>query len=549
MILDRELDVWPARPQFRTRRRTDILASAQARNALAFVLFLAVILFLQFASGAYHAEFAGYPDEPAHYVTSLMVREYITHPNLSPIQFARDYYYHYPKVALGHWPPVLYAIQALWMILFSPSRASVLIELAVTTAFLAYSIYSEVRRLFGQRFGWSAGVLAGLLTLCLPLVQRYTDEEMAETLLTLLCFWSAIYFARYIDSGRWQDSAWFGIFFSLAILTKGNGWLLALIPPLSLLLMRRLRLFLRPSFWVSALIVVCLCLPWQLMTMQMAERGWAGGSRPSVSYTLDALWRFLVILVQIAGPVLSVFIAIGIVIAVVLPLFRKSLASRPAVLAALLLATWIFHSAVPAGVEDRKMIIAVPALIVFLFIGSVWIADRLPLHGPLALWRRTVLAALIAALFFTETFAIPHYRHYGYSEAAAFIASDPGLRNATILVSSPSFGEGLLISEVAMREPRPRDVIIRATKALAEVDWNVTRYKSRFSTPPQVLAYLDYRRTTAVVTDTFPPAGAFLHDTLLKEAIRQNPARFELIATFPNSSNAVGQVQLYRDLR
>src|SRR5438270_8748323 len=160
MILDTRLDAPSSGPRLSNRWRRVPVFSIQSRNAIAFVLFLTLVVLLQLASGTYHAELAGYPDEPAHYVTSLMVREYILHPNLSPIQFARDYYYHYPKVAFGHWPPFLYVVQALWMLLFSPSRTSVFAELALTTAFLAYAVYAEVRRFFG----WNAGVLAGLLT-------------------------------------------------------------------------------------------------------------------------------------------------------------------------------------------------------------------------------------------------------------------------------------------------------------------------------------------------------------------------------------------------
>jgi hypothetical protein len=543
MILDSRLDVPPARPRPLIRWRTGSVYSPRSRNAIAFVLFLLSVLVLQVASGAYHAEFAGYPDEPAHYVTSLMVREYILHPTLSPLIFARDYYHHYPKIGFGHWPPLLYVVQAFWMLLFSPSRTSIFAELALTTALLAYAVYSQVRR----SFGWNAGLLAGFLTLCLPLVQTYTDEEMAETLLTLLCFWGAIYFARYIDSERWQDNTLFGVFFSLAALTKGNGWLLALVPPIALLLTRKLRLVLRPSFWVSALIVAGVCLPWQLMTMQMAQVGWTGGSEPSASYTLDALRQFLIILLQIPGPALSLLIAVGITVSVLVPMFRKSVPSDPAVMAALIVATWLFHSLVPAGVEDRKMIIAVPALIVFLFIGSFWIADHVPGPGRFSAWRRIVIAALATLAFSVQTFAIPHRRHYGYTEAAEFITSNPDLRAATILVSSRAFGEGLLISEIAMREPQPHAVIIRATKALAEVDWNVTQYRSRFSTPAEVVKYLDRCHADLVVTDTFAPWGDFLHDKLLREAIQQNFGRLQPVAAFPRATSAVaGQVQLYK---
>src|ERR1700686_1788292 len=86
--------------------------------AVVLVFFGATVL-LQFLSGAYRAEFSGYPDESAHYVTSLMVRDFIVSLQYTePMQFANDYYLHYPKVALGHWPPFFYALGGIWMLLF-----------------------------------------------------------------------------------------------------------------------------------------------------------------------------------------------------------------------------------------------------------------------------------------------------------------------------------------------------------------------------------------------------------------------------------------------
>src|SRR5687768_1549891 len=74
-----------------------------------FLLFTGIALTLQRVCGAYHGEFNGYPDEPAHYVTGLLIRDYIAQglPQ-PPMAFAKNYYLHYPKVALGHWPPLFY---------------------------------------------------------------------------------------------------------------------------------------------------------------------------------------------------------------------------------------------------------------------------------------------------------------------------------------------------------------------------------------------------------------------------------------------------------
>ena len=86
---------------------------------------------LQWSAGAYRSEFGAHPDESAHYVTGLMVRQYVAgRAPQPPFAFARAYYEHYPKVAIGHWPPAFYLLQTGWTLLFSASRISVLLLMA-----------------------------------------------------------------------------------------------------------------------------------------------------------------------------------------------------------------------------------------------------------------------------------------------------------------------------------------------------------------------------------------------------------------------------------
>ncbi len=542
MIVNTELHS-AIRPNGLGRWFTGLFSPALRRNAAVFVILFALTIILQIASGAYRSEFSSYPDEPAHYVTSLMVREYLKAPDLlHPMAFAENYYAHYPKVAFGHWPPVFYIVQSVWMLLFSASRASVRLEIAFTTALLAFSLYSQIKHYFSL----TAARLGAVLLICLPLVQSCTDQEMSETLLTLFCFWSAVYLARYLVSARWKDSLWFGVFISLAVLTKGNGWLLCLLPPVALLLTRKLPLLLRPTFWISAAVVAVLCLPWQLMTMELASQGWEG-SAPTVQYTLSALGQFTIIIMQITGPALSVLIVIGIIAQILMPLLRReSVMPFPAVMVALIFATWLFHSLVPAGVEDRKMVIAAPALVFFLIAGGFWLADRLPL--PLK-WRRATVTIAAGVVFAAGTFAIPKDQPYGYTEAALFLTSRPEFQGSTILSSSNSVGEGLLVSEIAMREPRPRDTIIRATKALAQMNWNGSVYHSLVRTPRDVLATLDRDRVNLVVVDTWPLDNELPHNKLLLETIRLKPARFQLLKVCsPEAVANAGQIRIYRFL-
>jgi hypothetical protein len=543
MILDHELEL-PVADEPSTQRLTEDRNQTPLRRDLAiWFLLLCIVVCLQLLSGAYRSEFSGYPDEPAHYVTSLMLRDYVVHFHFeSPLHFAEEYYHHYPKVAFGHWPPFFYIVQAIWMGLFSAARPSLRLEIACTTALLAFGVFREGSKLFGR----TLAVVAALLTVCLPLVQTYSDEEMSETLLTLMCFWSVIYFARYISSEKARDSLRFAVFFSLAVLTKGNGWLLAAVPPIALLLTRRLGLLLRKSFWAPVALIAALCLPWQVMTMRMAERGWEGGSHPNLAYTVSASIEFMRLFPQILGPVLLTAMLIGIAACVVAPSLRQAVRPEWAALFALLLAVWAFHSIIPAGVEDRKLIIAVPAMILFALAGLVWAADRFPSTVPGYRWRYLAMCAFAGITFFVGTFQIPRVDHYGFKEAAHFLAGLASPTGPTVLVSSDSGGEGLLISEMAMLQPHPAATILRGTKSLASVDWNGAGYRCTYSNSAQILHFMRDENIRYVVVDSFPPQVRFTHDALLKKTIENRDA-FELVRSVPSHERSIpGEIKIYR---
>ncbi|MBV9038463.1 MAG: glycosyltransferase family 39 protein [Acidobacteriaceae bacterium] len=541
--LDNELEALPASGDIDDEQRGRNLAVPVFWSVIAGLTFLSLIVILQVASGAYTSEFGVYADEASHYVTSLMVWDYIAHFHFEPpIRFAQEYYHHYPKVAIGHWPPFFYVVQAFWIALFSPSRASVRLEVACTTALVAYVVFREAR----QWFGWKLGFFAGLLTLCLPIIQTYSDEEMAEALLTLMCFGSTVFFAQYVDSGRWRDGLLFGGFFSLAVLTKGSGWLLAIVPPVTLMLTRDWKVLRRLSFWVSLALVSILCVPWQLMTMRLVDQGWDGGSKPNLSYTLSALGEFLGLFPSILGPVLLTFMLVGIAVLIVRPFLRGRVPAHTSAMFALILGVWIFHSLVPAGVEDRKLVIAVPAMVLFTLGGIVWVANQIPRQNVLFRWRWLLVGGVATISFFVGTFYIPRVPHYGFIEAARFLTTRPEFKSATVLVSSESSGEGMLISEVAMRQPQPSGVILRGTKFLANMEWNAAHYHSFYSTPSEILHCLEGKKVQFVVMDSFASQVPFPHHELLRKTIQQSK-RFQLLATFPDHySKPTGKVSVYK---
>ena len=154
-----------------------------------FPVFAGFAVTLQYVSGAFNTGFDRHSDEPAHFVTGLMLRDYAVEGFPSaPMAFATDFYLHYPEVAFGHWPPVFYLLQAGWMLLFPPNHTSLLLFMALLTACTAYILYQTA----AQYFSRTLAILAGLTFLALPLTLQYASQIMIEAPLTLFGFIAAL---------------------------------------------------------------------------------------------------------------------------------------------------------------------------------------------------------------------------------------------------------------------------------------------------------------------------------------------------------------------
>src|SRR5580704_9115153 len=127
-------------------------------------LLLAAILF-QILGNAYGSEFGGYPDESAHFVTGLMIRDYMASGfHQGPLQYAENYYLHYPKVAFGIWGPLLHITEAGWMLVFPPSRVTALVLMALITALTAFFLYRALR----DEVGTPLALLAATMFIAIP---------------------------------------------------------------------------------------------------------------------------------------------------------------------------------------------------------------------------------------------------------------------------------------------------------------------------------------------------------------------------------------------
>ncbi len=503
--------------------------------ALAFVLLLGLTIALQVLGGAWKAEFSGYPDEPAHFVTGLMIRDYIASgfPG-SPVKFAENYYLHYPKVAFGMWGPLLHISEALWMLIFPPSHPAILLLTGLITALTAALLFRAMMTDFGVFVAGTGAVIF----ICVPTVQQFTAMAMADGLVALMDFCAALVFIRYLRAGRLRDSALFGVFACLSILAKGNGVALVLLPLFAMIALRRFSLLATKSFWVGAAIIALIGGPWQYYSARMLsdiivrKYGWE-----AIPFYTESLYR-------IAGVPILVLAIGGLIASVVLPWKSRKVEPKWACMAGLLLAIFVFHCLMPTSGGDRRYFIAlVPPMVMFaaaglqylLRVARSWI--RVPDSGA-------AIAVTLAALFFSTAFRIPQKRYFGFDKVADELER-PAYKDSIILISSEGEAEGLLISEMAMREHRPGHILLRATKMIGQSDWNGERYLLLRDTPEKVLAWLRSVPVELIVLDT-TKLYTSRHHELIKETLNQYPDAFELLGRYPAAGPGKDLIQLYR---
>lgn len=512
--------------------------SASTRNIEAvavFAAFFAGVALLQLLSGAFSSAFGGYPDEPAHLVTSLLARDFLADANFQtlthPLQFARDYYYHYPKVAIGHWPPLFYAVAGIWFLIFGASRVAAIVFIAVTAAVTATVIYFTGKRLVGI---W-AGIFAAALFVASPLVQESSVRFMSEHLSTLASLVSALSFARLARRGRVADGLLFGMAATLAILTHPNAWALALLPPLTIALTNRWALLRRWGLWASVLPPLLIAVPWYVVTLAMVEDG-VGGGEPFWVQGPKFAWDIY----AGVGVVALVFALIGVWTTLIRVRQRAAVAPEWAALAALAIALFALHSIIPTGAENRYMVPVIPPVVLFAAAGIDYVARRFAQRQAQTLMR-AALPALVLGAFGIQCFALPlQLRNGGYNAMVKDVASQLSNVPQVWLVSSNSTGEGSLVAAVALQERHPGGYVLRGKTLLAGGDWLWNNTEDRFDTPAKLSALLDQIPVTVVVIDDLiPTVEKRPYQSRLKALVGDETQRWVLVGSYPQVDGGV----------
>jgi hypothetical protein len=473
------------------------------RAVLVFGVFLAETVALQWFVGAYSSDYASYAsDEAAHFVTSLMLRDFVAGiAFVDPWAFAREYYLHYPKVAIGHWPPVLHTAAAGWMLVGGTSRTTIMLFVAACAAANAFVIYWSGRRLLGPWAGW----FGGALFLALPLTQESSAQLMTEHLVTLLMLVSVLQFARFVRTDRATDALGFGTLATLAILTRGSAWALIAVPPLVILLTRRVHMLRSVRLWQSAIPVVVICVPWYLLTSPIwtADGSWIEDSR---FFWLSALTAYPVLIAKSLGAVIVAMLGVGLWTTVIRP-GKTAVDPRWAALAGLVLATLLMHTAAPNPVDPRYMLTVMPSLLLLAAAGANRVA-ALVSSGWRSRFVRPGLAIGTAIASLVLTFQVPTYIHgEGYGALSSELVSTFPAAPRVYVIASDPHGEGAMIAAMAAREKRPGSIVLRGSKLLTSEDWFGRPIEDRFPTREDVSRLLDRVPVDVVILDNALPAG------------------------------------------
>lgn len=513
--------------------------------AIVFVFYVTIFLALQFWAGAWQSDLGGDPDEAAHAVTSLMIRDYLLHgiPE-SPLAFAQEYYEAWPKVALGHYPPGYYVPNALALAIDCRQNTLFLVQ-ALWAGLLGCMVLALGRPLLGL---WCA-FAAGVVMLTMPITVKVGSHVMADLQLVTLILASLWAWRVYLAEGRSKHSLAFGFFATAAILTKGSALSLALVPPVSTLLSKRLGLMKQPSWWLAILPVLLLALPWMVFSVRFTQEGMVHKS--PLEYLGEALFFYGRATTWTLGFPLCMLLIAAAVRAIIGFLRSRSLSPLDATLWALVIGTIAVILLVPSGLTSRYLL---PLTAASILVGSgfLWLSISGLLENA-----TDRLAVFVGCLGICVGFAYARpsviKNTHGFSNAARSVITAPSSNHRqNWLISSDPRGEGAIIAAAAFQDSARWQFsrkILRGTKTLAQTDWITADYRLLVKNTSELRQLLKETHIGWVFLDESYPDPVLAHHSLLKRAMEEPDNEWQLwktVIVHRSESNADGFVKIYQ---
>lgn len=439
------------------------------------------------------------PDESAHYVNTLFLADWMRAGLPSPMPFARDFYAHFPRLTIGHWPPGWYA---LWAPVFAVARLSPQ-GATLLSAFLAglpaLLVLWGVDRVGHRRIG----IVAALAYLLIPLVAEEARYFRLDQPVSLVVGLATMAWMAASERPSLLRYLLFGALAAFATLVKGNGALIMLVPALEILFDRRWPQLADWRLWVAAAATLLVVAPWYYVSFRISAGGFNYAPGPTYAW-LSLSENMRAIAGAVGWPGLAIALA-GAVVGWRDPVTRLSVAA--------ILATLIFQAAIPVALEDRYALPAIPWLVVLIAIALLALARR-------GAAMRGAAVAVAVALMIAPIWALVHKepkRDMGAPAIAAAMAAKPGIW----LVDGRAGGEGAIIAAAAYADGGRRQVwAARASQWLSTSDFMGRGYRLSVADAAGARRVLDRLGARGVVSIADRQALAYPHSRLLREALQ-----------------------------
>lgn len=443
------------------------------------------------------------PDEGGHYVNALFLGDWIRAGFPSPMAFAQDYYAHFPRLTIGHWPPGWYMIEAPWFALFRPSPHGALMLSAFVAGLPSGAIVWAFQRIGRVRLG----MVLGIAYVLLPLVIDGGRYLLLDQPVALVVALAAIGWARASDKPGWWRFLVFAALAAACPLVKGNGALIALVPAIDIVLTRRWTLLKRPALWVAALMTLAIVAPWYWISFAISAGGF--NYAPGLEYAGFAITANALAIWGNLGGAGILLALIGAVSAFRAVPQGEARIARLAL--AVVLATLLFQSVVPAALEPRYITPLLPWLVVLAGLGLIALAREggmLRFAGGLLAWLTLVPATW-------SLWTLPPKPDIGAPALARQMVREGGLW----LVDGRAGGEGALIAEAAWADGGEKRVwVSRASQWLSTSDFMGRGYVLTAHNANDARATLDTLGAAGIVSVFEHDHYAYPHSQILHRA-------------------------------
>ncbi|MFN3231560.1 MAG: ArnT family glycosyltransferase [Alphaproteobacteria bacterium] len=460
-------------------------------------------------------------------MTSLLVKDYLANEMwTSPLAFAIEQYIHYPLNRIGLNPPGFYAFSGPWMLAFGDSRTSVLLfQIAWVVGLAAVACRTA------QHLGFGIGAaLLSLLLVSLPAVRLSYQDLYLDVATTLIACGALISWYAYLNHGRNRAAYLFGLFAAAALLVKGTALFLALVPALSIMLTRRFDLLKRPSFWISAGIVLLIAGPWYILTSGLI----AEAARDFVSPWTKFFGYFWVLVKNLGWVGLCLLcIGLGERTRYVLGQSHDTGANTWAVVLSAFAAVLLFQSFAQVAALDRYMVPVLGLALLLIWAGAEAVfrlaVTRYPAFGS-GLAQRVFVPLLVLVSIVPALDLAQMAPRIGAGDVAREVASLLPETNPTLLIGSNNVGEGAVTSALVSLDPdHSTFFVIRGGRLFDKGGMMAHDYQATVTDADQVMQSIDALAISLVVVDMSAPSQALQHNRLLKALVEARPERFKVI--------------------